>query len=188
MTNLDSVLKSSNIILLTKAHIIKSMVFPVVMPRMWGLDHKECWALKNWCFRIVVLEKTLESLLDSEKIKPVDPKGDQPEYSLEGLMLSWISNTLATWWEESAHLKRPLCWKIEGKWRRVWQRIRFLNSIINSMETSLSKLQEIVKDRGAWDTAVQGLQRGGHDLGTEQQQTSLLWLNVSQTAYPPSFT
>ena len=63
MTNLDSVLKSSNIILPTKAHIIKAMVFQVVMLWIWKLDHKECWALKNWCFRIVVLEKTLwESL------------------------------------------------------------------------------------------------------------------------------
>ena len=62
-----------------------------------------------------MLEKTLESLLDSEKIKPVDPKGDQPEYSLQGLMLSWISNTLATWSEEPAHLKRPLCWEDWGQ-------------------------------------------------------------------------
>ena len=57
--------------------IVKSMVFPVVMYR-YELGHKEGWALKNWCFQIVVLEKTLESVLDSEEIKPFNPKGNQP--------------------------------------------------------------------------------------------------------------
>ena len=73
-TNLDSKLKSRDITLLTKVHIVKAMVFPLVM---WELDHKECWAPKNWCFWIVVLEKTLESPLDSKKSKPVNPKGNQ---------------------------------------------------------------------------------------------------------------
>ena len=74
MTNLDSVLKSRDVTLLTKIYIVKAMVFPVVMYRMWELDSKKGWALKNWCFWTVVLEKTLESLLDC-KIQPVDPKG-----------------------------------------------------------------------------------------------------------------
>ena len=75
MTNFNSVLKSRDITLLTKVHIVKAMVFPVVM---YGeLDHKEAWAPKNWCFRIVVLEKTLESLLDCKEIQPVNPKGNQ---------------------------------------------------------------------------------------------------------------
>jgi len=75
--NLDSVLKSRDITLLTKVCIVKAMVFPVVMYG-WELDHKEGWAPKNWCFRTVVLEKTLESPLDSKEIKPVNPKGYQP--------------------------------------------------------------------------------------------------------------
>ena len=77
MTNLESILKSEDITLLTKVHIAKAMVFPVHV-WMWELDHKEGWVLKNWCFQIVVLEKTLESPLDSKEIKPVNPKRNQP--------------------------------------------------------------------------------------------------------------
>ena len=75
MTNLDSILKSRDIILPTKVHLVKAMVFPVVM---WELDCKESWALKNWCVWTVVLEKTLENPLDCKEIQPVHPKGDQP--------------------------------------------------------------------------------------------------------------
>jgi len=77
MTNWDNVLKSRDITLLTKVHLVKAMVFPVVM---YGceLDHQEGWALKNWWFWIVVLEKTLESPLDDKEIRSVNPKGNQP--------------------------------------------------------------------------------------------------------------
>ena len=78
---------------------------------MWELDYKESWALKNWCFWTVVLEKTLESPLDCKEIQPVHPKGISPECSLEGLMLNWNSNTLATWCKELTHLTRPWCWE-----------------------------------------------------------------------------
>ena len=76
MTNLDSILKSRDITLLTKVHLVKAMVFPVIM---YGceLDYKESWAPKNWCFWTVVLEKTLESPLDGKEIQPVHPKGNQ---------------------------------------------------------------------------------------------------------------
>ena len=77
---------------------------------IWELRHKEGWVLKNWCSPTVVLEETPESPLDSKEIKPVNPKENQP-YSLEGLMLSWSSNTLATWCEEPTHWERPWCWK-----------------------------------------------------------------------------
>jgi len=77
MTSLDSALKSRNITLLTKVHIVKAMIFFSSHVWMWELDHKEGWVLKNWCFLIVVLEKTPESPLDC-KIKTVNPKGYQP--------------------------------------------------------------------------------------------------------------
>ena len=77
MTNLDSILKSRDITLLTKFHIVKAMVFPVVILWMWELYDKEGWALKNWYLWTVRLEKTLESPLE-RKIKPVNPKGSQP--------------------------------------------------------------------------------------------------------------
>ena len=75
MTNLESILKSRDITLPTKVHLVKAMVFPVVW--MWDLDCEESWVLKNWCFWTVVLEKTLESPLDCKEIQPVHPKGDQ---------------------------------------------------------------------------------------------------------------
>ena len=78
MTNLDSILKSRDMTLSTKVRLVKAMVFPVVMyVWMWELDYKERWALKNWCFWTVVLEKTLESPLDCKEIRPVHPKGNQ---------------------------------------------------------------------------------------------------------------
>ena len=77
MTNLDSILKSRDITLLMKVHLVKAMVFPVVRYVCWELDHKEGWTLKHWCFWAVVLEETLESPLDCKEIKPVNTKGNQ---------------------------------------------------------------------------------------------------------------
>ena len=77
MTNLNSIFKSRDITLPTKVCLVKAMVSPVVMYWMWELDHKESWALKNWCFWTVVLEKTLESPLDCKEIQSVHPKGNQ---------------------------------------------------------------------------------------------------------------
>ena len=77
MSNLDSILKSTDITLLIKVHMVKAMLFFSSHVWMWELDYKEGWALKNWCFWFVVLEKTLENPLDCRNIKPVHPKGDQ---------------------------------------------------------------------------------------------------------------
>ena len=74
----------------TKVHLVQSMVFPVVMygcESCMDLAHKESWVPKNWCFLTVVLEKTLESPLDCKEIKLVNPKGNHPKYSMEGIML-----------------------------------------------------------------------------------------------------
>ena len=78
MTDLESILKSRDITLLTKVCLVKAMVFPVVICGYWELDHKEGWVPKNWCFLTVVLEKTLESPLDCKEIKLVNPNGNQP--------------------------------------------------------------------------------------------------------------
>ena len=79
--------------------------------RMWELDHKEGWALKNWCFWTVVLEKTLECPLDCKEIKEINPKGNQSWYSLEGLMLQlklqYFGHLMWRWF----HWKRPWCWQ-----------------------------------------------------------------------------
>ena len=108
MTNLDSMLKTTDITLLTKVHLIKAMVFPVVR---WELDYKKSWAPKNLCFWTVVLEKTLESLLDCRRSNQSILKEISPGCSLEGLMLSWNSNVLATSCEELTHWKRLWCWE-----------------------------------------------------------------------------
>ena len=85
------------------------MVFPVVM---YGceLDSKESWMLKNWCFGIMVLEKTLESPLDCKEIQPIHPKGNQSWIFIGRTDFSW-SHTLATWYEEPTRWKWPWCWE-----------------------------------------------------------------------------
>ena len=108
--NLQSILKSRDITLPTKVHLVKAMVFPVVMYG-WELDYKKSWAPKNGCFLTVVLEKTLESPLDYKKIQPVYHKGNQSQIFMGRTDADWNSNTLATWWEEPTHWKRSWCWE-----------------------------------------------------------------------------
>ena len=109
MTNLDSILKSRDIT--DKGPSSQSYGFSSSHVWMWELDHKESWALKNWYFLMVVLEKTLESLLDCKAIQQVHPKGDQLNTHWKDWCWSWSSNTVATWCEELTHWKRPWCWE-----------------------------------------------------------------------------
>ena len=111
MTNLDSILKSRDITLPTKVHLVKAMVFPVVLYGCESWDYKESSALKNWCFQTVVLEKTLESPLDYKEIQPVHPKGNQSWIFFGRTMLKLKLQYFGHLIKELTPWKRPWCWE-----------------------------------------------------------------------------
>ena len=145
-------------------YIWLTMVFPVVMYgcESWTIK-KKSWVLRNWCFWTVVLEKILKSCLDCKEIKHVNPKGNQPWIFIVRVDIGGEAPVL---WPLDAKnwlfRKDPDAGKkIEGRRRRGWQMMRWLEDITNLMGMSWNKLQELVTDREAWRVAAHGFAKSG---------------------------
>ena len=174
MTNLDSLLKSRDITLPTKVHLIKAVVFSSSHVWMWELDHKESWVLKNWYFWTVVLEKTLERPLDCKEIQPVHPKGDQ----------SWIFIG-----RTDAEAETPIFWPPDMKNWLIWKDPDagkdWRQEEKGTTEDEMVGWHHQLNGHGVWWTLEVGDGQGGQaccSLCGRKELDTTEWLNWSDQA------